>query len=199
MITRCGALALPLSFWKKKKLKRLASETDDIIEGSRRDSELKVRENQLAHLTRKVYDVHMRYNAADLEFRAAHEKQTVEKYRTFVDPAADEQMVKEEVEKRGSFAAVMQAQILSGNVNSSSDLINAARDAQDTLRDMAKLEEQAMELAEMFKDLALLVEEQNPLLDNILANMEEAEARVKRGVGELEKAKNARKGFLFFR
>mmetsp|Transcript_30192 Transcript_30192/g.97156 ORF Transcript_30192/g.97156 Transcript_30192/m.97156 type:complete len:161 (+) Transcript_30192:969-1451(+) len=70
---------------------------------------------------------------------------------------------------------------------------NALADIQDKHRDIIRLEQSIVELHQLFVDMAVLVETQGEMLDQIEYSVQQAHQYVDRGVKQLEKAKESQK------
>ena len=73
------------------------------------------------------------------------------------------------------------------------ELANAEEDVDERMREIQRIAKSVEELANMFKELAVLIVEQGTILDRIDHNMEEAVSATAKGVKELQKAEEYQK------
>jgi syntaxin 1B/2/3 len=140
-----------------------------------------------------LYQTHIRrfhtdmneYNAAAHEFKQSLQERTRRQLKI-----VDSTITDEEVEK---IVASGQAEGVIKQVLISENLQDVVRDIEDRHLDILKLERQVLEVYELFKDLATLVDIQQESLDVIENRVAKAKAYVEKGEKELVKAEGYQK------
>mmetsp|Transcript_23088 Transcript_23088/g.32571 ORF Transcript_23088/g.32571 Transcript_23088/m.32571 type:complete len:295 (+) Transcript_23088:25-909(+) len=153
-----------------------------------------------AQARKNMYDARMRqlnkimteYNSASHEFK--HELQLrTRRQLKIVDSNISEDEIDKIVTSGRASDFIAKALI-------SEDLKEVVRDIEERHNDILKLESQVLEVYELFKDLAMLVEQQQESLDHIQNRIESAQDYVQKGEKQLEQAathqKKARKKMI---
>jgi len=104
------------------------------------------------------------------------------------NPAATEEEIEKAVEGGGE--GVFTDKLLS---RADQTALNAYADVQSKHEELIKLESSIREVHQLFMDMAILVEQQGELLDNIEDIVSHASTYVESGVVQLEKAKDLQK------
>jgi len=142
----------------------------------------------LCQMRANLYQTHVRrfhtdmndYNAASHEFKQSLQERTRRQLKI-----VDSKISDDEIEK---IVASGQAEGVIGRVLISENLQDVVRDIEDRHLDILKLERQVLEVYELFKDLATLVDIQQESLDIIENRVAKAKAYVEKGEKELIKA-----------
>nr|CCA26437.1 syntaxin putative [Albugo laibachii Nc14] len=156
------------------------------------DSELRIRDNMSATLTKKFMVCMKEYQKAQQKYKQDM-KLKVKRQVQIVKPDATEADI-DTVLRSGDGSSIYKSAILQGTADSIKDVyVNV----QDKYQDVIKLEQNVAELHQMFLDLALLVEQQGEMLDQIEFQVRTAANYIEQGNMEVQKAiqtqKSARK------
>ncbi|KAH3766667.1 t-SNARE family protein [Pelomyxa schiedti] len=153
-------------------------------ENSKATTELRIRANTLSTLTTKFVALMKEYN----EVQAEYQKSTKEKFSRqckIVKPDASQAEIDQAMESGD-------VQIFTSAVLSDQEHLEDAQAAlayvENKHHDILRLAQSINELHQMFVDMAVLVDAQQELLDNIELNCENALKYVKEGVVELKEA-----------
>jgi t-SNARE complex subunit (syntaxin) len=164
-------------------------------------SEIRIRDNMCATLTKKFMDTMKDYQKAQQKYKNDM-KQKVKRQVQIVKPDASESEIDMVMRSGGDAGSIYKSAILQGTSETIKDVY---MHVQDKYQDVLKLEQSVAELHQMFLDLALLVEQQGEMLDQIEFQVRTAANYVEQGNAEVVKAikhqKSARKKkccMLFF-
>ncbi|KAK1947490.1 Syntaxin-1A [Phytophthora citrophthora] len=147
-------------------------------------SEIRIRDNMCATLTKKFMDSMKDYQKAQQKYKADM-KNKVKRQVQIVKPDASEAEI-DAVMRSGDTGSIYKSAILQGGAAES--ITDVFLHCQDKYRDVLKLEQSVAELHQMFLDLALLVEQQGELLDQIDHQVRSAANYVEQGNQEMTKA-----------
>ncbi|KAL3674820.1 hypothetical protein V7S43_000747 [Phytophthora oleae] len=147
-------------------------------------SEIRIRDNMCATLTKKFMDAMKDYQKAQQKYKADM-KNKVKRQVQIVKPDASEAEI-DAVMRSGDTGSIYKSAILQGGAAES--ITDVFLHCQDKYRDVLKLEQSVAELHQMFLDLALLVEQQGELLDQIDHQVRSAANYVEQGNQEMTKA-----------
>ena len=159
-------------------------------EGGKGSAEDRIRSNAYGTLTRKFIAVMREYQELQTEYRNKY-KDRVERQVRIVKRDATQEEIEEIVDGTGGteiFAQLM----LSSSAHAAAE--NALADIRERHDDIIRLERSIAELHQLFVDMAVLVEAQGELLDQIEHSVAQSVNYTEKAVGELAKAnKYARK------
>lgn len=146
-----------------------------------------------AQMRINLYQTHIRrfakvmndYNAASYDFKQNLQERTRRQLKIVNAEITDDEV--EKIVATGQANDVIKLALLSENIQ------DVVRDIEERHLDILKLEKQVMEVYELFKDLATLVEIQQESLDVIENRITKAKAYTERAVVELEHAEKYQK------
>jgi syntaxin 1B/2/3 len=151
---------------------------------------IKIQQNQHAHLLKMYMNAVQEYQAAQKENEKAYVDQTTRQIMTKMREA-DGSTISEGRAQELALEAIEQG-TENGLFQQSKDTL--ARII-ETRNDIYRIEQSMRELNQLFQDLAVLVNEQQEAMDNILVNVQNSVKYVEKGREELAKAKKyAKKG-----
>ncbi|GAB9471472.1 hypothetical protein Gpo141_00008681 [Globisporangium polare] len=151
-------------------------------------SEIRIRENMCATLTKKFMDCMKEYQKAQQKYKNDM-KSKVKRQVQIVKPDASEAEI-DAVMRSADPGSIYKSAILQGAAESIKDVyVNC----QDKYLDVLRLEQSVAELHQMFLDLALLVEQQGEMLDQIEFQVRTAANYVEQGNQEVSKALKSQK------
>lgn len=151
-------------------------------------SEMRIRENMCATLTKKFMDCMKDYQKAQQAYKNDM-KNKVKRQVQIVKPDASEEEI-DAVMRSGDPGSIYKSAILQGTADSIKDVY---MNCQDKYQDVLRLEQSVAELHQMFLDLALLVEQQGEMLDQIEFQVRTAANYVEQGNEEVRKALKSQK------
>jgi syntaxin 1B/2/3 len=147
---------------------------------------------QVGFIDRKLRDTYQTYTQLDAEFRRRLEDQMKRQYR-IVRPDAPEEEVRRAVEQ-GDQQVFSQALMQSDRRGQSRSALNAVQARHEAIQ---KIEQQMIELAQLFQDMENLVVQQEAAVVNIEMKGEEVVENMDKGNEQLtsgiKSARNARK------
>ncbi|DBA05239.1 TPA: hypothetical protein N0F65_007401 [Lagenidium giganteum] len=146
-------------------------------------SEIRIRDNMCATLTKKFMDCMKEYQKAQQKYKADM-KNKVKRQVQIVKPDASEAEI-DAVMRSADPGSIYKSAILQGSADSIKEIYVHV---QDKYQDVLKLEQSVAELHQMFLDLALLVEQQGEMLDQIEFQVRTAANYVEQGNKEVVKA-----------
>eukprot|EP00914_Ancora_sagittata_P014141 GHVO01027630.1.p1 GENE.GHVO01027630.1~~GHVO01027630.1.p1 ORF type:complete len:339 (-),score=47.18 GHVO01027630.1:180-1196(-) len=146
-------------------------------------SEVKIRNNLHAALTRKFGEVIIEYQSVQTNIKQ-DVKGKVTRQVKIVYPEASEDELQNLVDG-GDAQQIIRESIMGGHES----MKNAVSDIQDKYRDIRRLEASVAELHQMFVDLATLVDSQGELLDQIQFSVNSAKDYTEKADKELVQAK----------
>jgi len=169
------------------KARAIKNDLDDIDQRNKAYSNAN-KNTATAQARRNMYDAHMRrlnkimteYNTASHEFKHDLQERTRRQLKIVNTNITDD-----EVEK---IVASGQANGFIAQMLISENLEEVVRDIEERHLDILKLEKQVLEVYELFKDLATLVDIQQESLDVIENRIQKAKSYVDSGVGQLQQA-----------
>lgn len=171
----------------KRGLEHLKTETEKI---SRKDhaADIRVRENIHATTLQNLVVTVRAYQAAQNEYKSSLQEKGRRQIKV-VKPTATEEEVTE-VMQTGDVNAIIREALLQPG---SDPIAQAYLNVVDKYQDVLRLEKSVTELHQMFVDLAILVEHQGEMLNNIEHQVATSKEYVKSGNAELVRALKARK------
>ncbi|XP_030078013.1 syntaxin-3 [Microcaecilia unicolor] len=144
-------------------------ERDDVI-----SADLRIRKSQHSVLSRKFVDVMTKYNEAQVDFRERSKGRIQRQLEITGKSTTDEEL--EEMLESGN-PAIFTSGIIDSQISK-----QALSEIESRHKDIVRLESSIKELHDMFMDIAMLVENQGEITDNI-------EISVMKAVDHVEKAR----------
>ncbi|EFQ30829.1 SNARE domain-containing protein [Colletotrichum graminicola] len=149
---------------------------------------------QVGRVDRRLKGAIQQYQQVESAFRKRTQDQMARQYR-IVRPDADEREVREAVEDAGAGAQIFQQAVMqSGRQAQANAVLNAVQDRQAALQ---KIEQQMVELAQLFQDMDVLVVQQEAAVTQIEQKGEEVVENLDKGNQEIgvavETARKTRK------
>ncbi|XP_037396373.1 syntaxin-3a isoform X2 [Pygocentrus nattereri] len=135
-------------------------------EEERVSADTRIRKSQHAVLSRKFVDVMTKYNEAQVDFREKS-KGRIQRQLEITGKATTDEELEEMLE--GGNAAVFTAGIIDSGISK-----QALSEIESRHKDIVRLESSIKELHDMFVDIAMLVESQGDIVDNIEVNVSKA-------------------------
>ncbi len=155
-------------------------------------SELKVRQTTHSPLAQKFMAAMKSYQQVQVTYKENVKKKVTRQVKVVNPDATDDQI--NTVISTGDTSQVFRNAIMAGP---HSQIVDAARDVQAFYKDVLALERSMNDLQQMFRDMALLVDMQGEMLNDIQFQVEETKKNVDKGnkalVSAIENAKAARK------
>ncbi|KAI1178605.1 t-SNARE [Nemania sp. FL0916] len=172
----------------RDQLKFLANDANRTVDGSRT-----VKERQVNTIKAQFERELRSYQDEESSFRARYRDQIARQYR-IVNPEASEAEVREATEADWGNEGVFQTALRTNRTGQASSVLGAVRARHNELQ---RIEKTLMELASLFQDLAVLVEQQEvPVAqaeenaENTRKHLDDGNVQVKKGIIS---ARNARK------
>jgi len=149
------------------------------------EPETRIQDLSLRALRGKFAEVLKETQTAQIDYKAAV-KQKMGRQVKIMDPSLTPDQVEDICNDPDGADKLMQNKLMGmGHVK----LKNAVSDIQDKHKDILKLERSVQTIHQMFVDMAMLVQQQGEMLDNIELNVQEAVDYVKKANKQLDKAK----------
>ncbi len=173
-----------------------ANQTKQILQNLREDtekmkrhvdakqSEIRIRENLVATLTRKFIDVMKEYQSVQTKYKTEIKKKVKRHVQIVKADASSEEI--DAIIRSGGADKVIKETILQGEA--SETVRNMYLLVSDKYQDVIALEQSINELNQMFIDFALLTEQQGELLDQIEFQVKAASDYIDEGNAEMVKA-----------
>lgn len=165
-----------------KDLNKEVKETEE--KGKVPPSELRIRKNLIQTLTKKYVDELREYQDAQNKSKEVKKKRAIKRVQQVKPDATPEEI--EAVIRSGGAETILKQSILQGDA--SEVIKNAYATVNNKYQDVLKLEASVAELAQMFADFAMLVEQQGELLDQIESNVKNSVEYVDQGNAEMTQA-----------
>ncbi|XP_053881457.1 syntaxin-3 isoform X2 [Malaclemys terrapin pileata] len=158
-------------------------------------ADLRIRKSQHSVLSRKFVDVMTKYNEAQVDFRERSKGRIQRQLEITGKNTTDEEL--EEMLESGN-PSIFTSGIMDSQISK-----QALSEIEGRHKDIVRLESSIKELHDMFVDIAMLVENQGGVLDNIELNMMHAVDHIEKARDETKKAlvykKKAHKGAMIDR
>ncbi|XP_041929564.1 syntaxin-3a isoform X1 [Alosa sapidissima] len=158
-------------------------------------ADMRIRKSQHAVLSRKFVEVMTKYNEAQVDFRERSKGRIQRQLEITGKATTDDEL--EEMLESGN-AAVFTAGIVDSNMSK-----QALSEIEARHKDIVRLESSIKELHDMFVDIAMLVESQGDVIDNIEVNVSKSVDHIEVAKSETKKAvryqSKARKGGIIDR
>jgi len=170
----------------RNKLKKMDAENKELSskDKGQEPAKIRIRQNMHSTLTKKFLELMSQYQEVQTKFKNKY-RERVERQYLIVKPDATADEI-DQIMESGEAQAIFARQIL--------DLERHAK-AKDALayienrhKDILKLESSINELHKLFMDMAILIETQGEMIDQIEHNIEESVAYTGKAVDELRKA-----------
>jgi len=171
----------------KQLLQKLRENTERMKSASKpgAEADVRIRENLANTLTRKFVDVMKEYQNTQQKFKTEIKKK-VKRHFKIVKPDATSEEIDAVLNTGGGSGEVFKNAILQGDASDS--VRNAYMNVQDKYQDVLALEASMQELADMFRDFAMLTEQQGELLDQIEYQVKAASDYIDEGNANMEQA-----------
>ncbi|XP_017329308.1 syntaxin 3b isoform X2 [Ictalurus punctatus] len=163
----------------RNKLKTIERELET-GEEERVSADMRIRKSQHAVLSRKFVDVMTKYNEAQVDFRDKS-KGRIQRQLEITGRVTTDEELEEMLE--GGNASVFTAGIVDSGISK-----QALSEIESRHKDIVRLESSIKELHDMFVDIAMLVESQGDIIDNIEANVSKSVDHVAAAKIETKKA-----------
>jgi len=154
-------------------------------------AQFRIKTNMHGTLTRKFLDLMAEYQEVQTKFKNKF-RERVERQYKIVKPEATQQEIDEALESGNT--QIFQQEILNQRHSQAKDALNYIENRH---RDILRLEQSIKELHQLFLDMAILVETQGELIDQIEYNVNQSVEYTKDAIKNLRKAnvlqKKARK------
>jgi len=163
----------------RNKLKDMDEENKKLKKGS---AQFRIRTNMHGTLTKKFIDLMSEYQEVQNKYKNKY-KERVERQYKIVKPDATQAEIDEALESGNT--QVFAAQILDTKHAAAKD---ALAFIENRHRDIMRLEQSIKELHQLFLDMAILVESQGELIDQIEYNVSQSVAYTKEAAKQLQQA-----------
>jgi len=174
----------------KKKLDLMKSNNDKFAATkTATPTEVRIRSNMQNTLTQKFVEMMREYQEIQNNYKNKY-KEKIERQYKIVKPDATQEEINAALES-GDSKKIFEEQILYTHLHTQAK--NALDYIQDRHNDILKLEQSIAELHQLFMDMAVLVETQGELLNQIEANVESTVLNTKEGVENLAEANRLHK------
>ncbi|BGP14395.1 hypothetical protein JCM10213_004517 [Rhodosporidiobolus nylandii] len=158
--------------------------------------DVQVREQQISLLKERFRDAIQRYSEVERDNRAK-QRAKLERQVKVVNPSMTPYEISEVVKQAEGGNGSMFSQALQTNGYRSQAARGALREAQNRAAELARIEQTLSELAQLFNDMAILVQSQDVAVVAIEKNAVETAGDMEKGLGEVKQAvvhaRNARK------
>lgn len=171
----------------RNKLKQMDAENKK-LKGDKGTAQFRIRNNMHGTLTRKFLDLMAEYQEVQTKFKNKF-RERVERQYKIAKPNATQEEIDEALESGNT--QVFAKQIL--DMERHTQAKEALLYIESRHRDIIRLEQSIQELHQLFLDMAILVEAQGELIDQIEYNVSQSVAYTKQAVGELHKANTYQK------
>lgn len=151
-------------------------------------SEARIRNNMHNTLTVKFLDLVTSYQEAQRKYKDKHNEK-VRRQIKIVNPDATEEMIQQAIESGSK--DIFASQLVDNRYKKEAE--EALKYVQSKHKEIQKLESSINELHQLFVDMAILVEAQGELINQIEKNVESAANYTRQGVKQLEQANKYQK------
>jgi len=172
----------------RNKLKAMDLENKEFAKRNEGASEARIRANMHGTMTRKFVDLMAEYQEIQTKYKHKY-RDRVERQLRIVKPKATPDEIEQAVEgvsQVGAASEIFQQQFLQGPGHAAAR--NALADIQERHKDITRLETSIQELHQLFMDMAVLVESQGELLDQIEYTVAQSVNYTGKAVEELRSA-----------
>ncbi|XP_049635694.1 syntaxin-3 [Suncus etruscus] len=175
----------------RNKLKSMEGQIEEDV--ARSSADLRIRKSQHSVLSRKFVEVMTKYNEAQVDFRERSKGRIQRQLEITGKKTTDEEL--EEMLESGN-PAIFTSGIIDSQISK-----QALNEIESRHKDIVRLESSIKELHDMFMDIAMLVENQGEMLDNIELNVMHTVDHVEKARDETKRAVKykgqARKNLIF--
>ncbi|KAI0870336.1 putative syntaxin-like protein psy1 [Hypoxylon argillaceum] len=172
----------------RDQLKFLANDANRTVDGSRA-----VKERQTNTIKAQFERELRSYQEEELAFRGRYRDQIARQYR-IVNPDASEDEVRQATEADWGNEGVFQTALRTNRTGQASSVLGAVRARHNELQ---RIEKTLMELSNLFQDVAVLIEQQDPIITKAEENAADTNHNLTQGNAQVKKgiisARNARK------
>jgi len=169
----------------KKQLEFIKNENDKYAKEHKDSAKHQMRTNLYQTHVRRFHQIMNDYNLVSNDFRQALQDRTRRQLKIVDKDITDDEV--EKIVESGKAQEVIKQALMSD------DLDDVVRDIEERHQDILKLERQVLEVYELFRDLAQLVDLQQDSLDVIDARIQSAKNYTERAEGELIEAEDYQK------
>lgn len=170
-----------------KSLKQMDADNKKLISAvGKNSSEVRIRTNMHATLTKKFMDSAVTYQDLNTKYKSKYEDRFNRQTRIVNPNASDEDLERMRENPNQIFTDAILKQ---GHQEAQA----ALAEVQERHYDIIRLEQSIQELHQLFLDMSVLVETQGEMLDQIEYNIQQAETYTRAGVVELGKAQEYQK------
>lgn len=162
----------------RNKLKSIEKNIEEDAE--RLSADLRIRKSQHSVLSRKFVEVMTKYNETQVDFRERSKGRIQRQLEITGKSTTDEEL--EEMLESGS-SAIFTSGIIESNISK-----QALSEIESRHKDIVRLESSIKELHDMFVDIAMLVENQGDMVNNIEVNVLKSVDHVETAKAETKKA-----------
>ncbi|XP_064417048.1 syntaxin-3 [Latimeria chalumnae] len=148
---------------------------------ARSSADLRIRKSQHSVLSRKFVEVMTKYNEAQVDFRERSKGRIQRQLEITGKNTTDEEL--EEMLESGNPAI-----FTAGIINDTQISKQALSEIESRHKDIVRLESSIKELHDMFVDIAMLVENQGEIVDNIEINVSKSTDHIETAKAETKKA-----------
>lgn len=168
----------------KQLLTAIKAKTEELeASGGTQPTELRLRKQMYSQITQHFVNAVRSYQQAQQTYKSKMKSKVARQVRIVKPDATYEEI--DDAMKSGDPGAIYRAAILQQGAD---PIAQAYVDVQAKYKDVLRLEESVGALNQMFRDMALLVERQGEMLDQIEFSVETAADHVEKGKTEVNKA-----------
>jgi len=171
----------------RNRLKEMDAENKKLEGKEKGTAQQRIRSNMHGTLTRKFLDLMAEYQEVQTKFKNKFRERVERQYR-IVKPDATNEEIEEALESGNT--QVFAQELLNKRHE---DAKNALNYIENRHRDILRLEQSIKELHQLFLDMAILVESQGEMIDQIEYNVMQSVQYTKEGVKNLQKANKLQK------
>ncbi|KYQ91704.1 t-SNARE family protein [Tieghemostelium lacteum] len=169
----------------KKKLENMKINTDKYVSSKQgTDTEERIRTNMQKTLTQKFVEMMREYQEIQTNYKNKYKEKMERQYRIANSNATPEE-IREAIES-GDAKKIFAEAVLYTHLHKEAQVALAY--VKDRHNDIVKLEQSIADLHQLFLDMAVLVETQGEILNQIEANVESTVLNTKEGVSNLAEA-----------
>jgi t-SNARE complex subunit (syntaxin) len=172
----------------RNKLKEMDQENKKMGNNTKGTAQYRIRTNMHGTLTRKFLDLMSEYQEVQTKYKNKY-RERVERQYKIAKPDATQEEIDEALESGNT--QIFQKQIL--DMQHHAQAKEALIYIENRHRDIIRLEQSIKQLHQLFLDMAILVEAQGELIDQIEYNVSQSVAYTKQAVKELHKANQLQK------
>jgi len=171
----------------KVKLKKMEENNKDFVKKNKNSAETRIRQSMQQTLSKKFVDLMTEYQTAQQEYKIKYKERVQRQYK-IAKPDASQEEIAQAMDSGTN--DVFAQQILNASHAAAK---NALLDIQARHQEILKIEKSINELHQLFVDMAVLVESQGELIDQIEHNVLQSVNYTDKGVQELQTARKYQK------